>query len=183
MPLEIFSLADAGSSARELLLASARALCCEYRDALLAHGVPIDTFQNFSDEIATLPSDFIPPRGGLWLALESTSAASPDAIHLGCRGAFTAVGLVALRDVGCGRGEIKRLFVRPAARRGGAASALSAALEAAARAQGFSALVLDSLERLPGARQLYERLGFSACGAYNANPMPDALWMTKRLAE
>lgn len=186
--IEIFALSDAGSAIRGHLLDEARALCGEHRDALVAAGVPIDAFQSFSAEIAALPADFVPPRGGLWLALLPThlatldaSALAPPAVHLGCRGAFYVIGIVALREHGNGRAEIKRLFVRAAFRRLGAATALSAELERAARTIGYSELVLDSLDRLSGTRALYTRLGFETTGDYNGNPMEDVFFMRKAL--
>ena len=170
---EVLSLASAGSAIRPPLLAAARELMLEYRDALLVAGVPIDDMQGFRAEIEALPGAFVPEqRGGLWLAVLPAPDAygSPDqrcVVHLGCRGAFRVVGCVALRDLGGGRGEVKRLYVCPRARRLGVARALSAELEAAARAHGFREVVLDSVARLEGAVALYTGLGFATTGAYN----------------
>jgi GNAT superfamily N-acetyltransferase len=166
------------------LLACLRQLCLEYRDALLAAAVPIDEFQGFSSEIDALPGSYVAAqRGGIWLALLPAPSQVPGdlSVHLGCRGAFDVVGCVALRDLGAGRGEIKRLYVRPAHRGLGAALALSAAVEAFAVQQQYRELLLDSLQRLPHALALYERLGFSLCQRYNTNPMPDVVFMSKRL--
>jgi len=167
------------SAVRAAMCAAARGLCLEYRDALVASAVPIDDFQHFTAEIANFPAGF----AGAWLALlpaNAPSALTTDApvVHLGCRGAFAAVGVVALRDLGGGRAELKRLFVRPPARRLGAAAALTAAAAAAARAAGARELVLDTLGRLETSR-LYERLGFAPIAPYNDNPMPDALFYGK----
>jgi GNAT superfamily N-acetyltransferase len=84
------------------------------------------------------------------------------------RGAF----LVAHEDghpVGCGAirrldhqvGEIKRMYVRPAARGRGIGSAILAALEAEARGLGVSRLVLEAGPRQPEALALYARAGFA----------------------
>lgn len=195
--MEVFRLSDAGSAIYEPLLCAARALCREYYKSLIAQGVPIDDFQAFSKEIDSLPSDFIPPRGGLWLALHpanetggpapSSTAASADAyaesyiVHLGCRGAYRVVGIVALRDLGGGRGEVKRLYVREQSRRLGAATALSGELERFAKACGYTEVVLDTLARLKAANALYARLNFQLCEDYNGNPMSDAIFMKKLL--
>lgn len=189
--MEIFSLSAAGSAIYEPLLSAARALCREYYALLLAKGVPIDDFQSFSKEIDALPSDFVPPRGGLWLALYPANGEQPAAaqaqgdahiVHLGCRGAFRVIGLVALRDLGGGRGEVKRLYVREQSRRLGAGTALSAELERFARSSGYyTEIVLDTLTRLDAANGLYARLHFERCEAYNSNPMSDAVFMRKLL--
>ena len=174
---EIFALSAAGSAVRPALLAAARALMLEYRDTLLAAGVPIDDMQGFADEIAALPADFVPEaRGGLWLALLPAPDAYGSAdrhriVHLGCRGAFRVVGCVGLRDLGGGRCEMKRLYVQPQWRRLGAARALCDTLEAAARGLGYAELLLDSVARFAGALALYTRLGFAPCERYNA-PSP-----------
>lgn len=180
-PVEVICLSDVGAALQAPLLAAARALCTEYLAVLEGLGVPIDSYQNFRAEIAALPAGYAPPRGGVWLALAPappSPAAPAGVVHLGCRGAYVPVGYVGLRDLGGGRGEVKRLYVQPAARRAGAGRALSAALEAAARAQGFRELVLDSLGRLAHARPLYEALGFEACEPYNYSPLGDVYYVS-----
>jgi putative acetyltransferase len=150
-------------------LAAVAELFCEYREALLAHDVPIDSFQGFGAEIASLPFKYTrAQRGALFLARDSATGAT--------------AGCAALKDLGGGVGEVKRLFTRPAYRRRGVAAALSRAVEAAARELGYERLVLDTLVRLPGARELYASLGFVDVERYNDNPMPDAEFLGKALA-
>jgi putative acetyltransferase len=57
-------------------------------------------------------------------------------------------------------GEIKRMFVRPAARGRGIARLLLARLEVEARARGFRLLRLETGSLQPDARGLYERAGY-----------------------
>lgn len=58
------------------------------------------TFQGIAQELATFPGEYQPPRGRLLLAMRATSA----------------VGCAAGRPLSDTNGELKRLYVRPAAR-------------------------------------------------------------------
>jgi ribosomal protein S18 acetylase RimI-like enzyme len=57
-------------------------------------------------------------------------------------------------------GEIKRLYVRPEARRAGHARVLMAEAIAAARRAGYSMLQLETLPAMMSAQALYASLGF-----------------------
>lgn len=76
-------------------------------------------------------------------------------------------GLKRLPDGTC---EIKRMYVVPAARRGGVARALLAALEDAARGLGYRIARLDTGERQPHAITFYEASGYRRVGNFNNNP-------------
>jgi len=162
---------DGDAAASSPQLQQAAALFAAYRDVLLAHGVPIDDFQSFAAEIAALPGPYARgEKGCILLAALDGGEGAP-------------VGCVAIKDLGAGVGEVKRLYVAPSARRRGVAEALCAALEDVARNEfGYTALVLDTLDRLPGALALYAKLGFSFCDAYNDNPLHDAKFLRKELA-
>lgn len=89
------------------------------------------------------------------------------------RGAFLiaarageAVGCGAVRRIEPGTGEIKRMYVSPAARGAGVGRAVLAALEAEARALGLARLLLETGVRQPEAIALYERAGFSRTGPF-----------------
>ncbi len=157
-------------------IARARALFVEY-----AQWLKVDLcFQGFDAELATLPGAYAPPQGRLLLAGEPGQA----------------FGCIALRrlegDPDRGRadsgpalagatGEVKRLYVRPAARNGGWGRALVLALVAEARAIGYRELKLDTLDWMADARNLYAKLGFRECAPYYSNPLPGAVYMTLRL--
>ena len=164
------------------LLADVAALFLEYRDTLLAHDVPIDVFQNFGAEIEALPHVYVAAsRGCILLAFLNGAP-------VGCIALKEVRGGTALSDdlgdgIGHNVGEVKRLFVRPTARRKGVAALLSSALEDVARGFDYSALVLDTLARLPGALPLYAQLGYRACADYNGNPMKDASFLIKHLPQ
>jgi putative acetyltransferase len=63
-------------------------------------------------------------------------------------------------------GEVKRMYVRPAARGRGVARALLARIEAETRAAGYTRLVLETGIHQPDAIRLYERGGFRVCDAF-----------------
>ena len=104
----------------------------------------------------------------------------PDEVAHG-RGAFlvasrrgAAVGCGAVRRIGDGVGEIKRMFVVRADRGRGAGRAILAALEREARALGLSRLCLETGVRQTVAMVLYERAGFSRVepyGEYIGSPL------------
>ena len=104
------------------------------------------------------------------------------------RGVFliagAGLGCVGLRSgaegLAPGMGEVKRLWVAPAARGQGLALRLMAAVEAEARALGLHRLRLDTSRHLPEARALYLRHGWAEIAAYNQNPHADH-WFEKRL--
>ena len=77
-------------------------------------------------------------------------------------------------------GEIKRMYVRPAARARGVAAALLAALEESALSLGYTALRLDTGPKQFHARQLYRSAGFVEVPPYNENPFA-CYWAEKPL--
>lgn len=110
------------------------------------------------------PGDFEPPGGVLLVASQGKA-------EVGCAG---------LRRLGDGIGEIKRVFVSPAARGRGVASALLIALEERARSLGYGTLRLDTDGREPAALALFRSLGYEPIGDYNGNPYARG-WFQKRL--
>jgi putative acetyltransferase len=75
--------------------------------------------------------------------------------------------------VGCGGvalfsdfAEVKRMYVRDAARRHGVAGAILARLEEEARTAGLAWLRLETGVHQTAAMQLYERAGFRRCAAF-----------------
>jgi GNAT superfamily N-acetyltransferase len=82
------------------------------------------------------------------------------------------VGMAALRRLAVGadgvpRGEVKRLFVRPAGRRRGVARALLSELERIAPELGYRELWLDTHSDEPAA--LFRSAGYADIPAYNEN--------------
>ncbi|MGK5732711.1 GNAT family N-acetyltransferase [Streptomyces sp. URMC 124] len=111
--------------------------------------------------------------------------APPAGVLLVARQGGEPVGCLGLRwfDRGRGTAELKRMFVRPAARGLGAAPALLAAAEAVAREWGAERIVLDTRKDLVEAIALYTRHGFAHVPRYNTpedNPYAE-VWMGKEL--
>jgi len=90
---------------------------------------------------------FDPPQGAFWVARRPRDAGPP-------------VGGVGLRAVDEGIGEVRRLWVDPAARGRGVGRALMAALEEEAARRGLSTLRLATGDRQPEAVALYEATGW-----------------------
>jgi GNAT superfamily N-acetyltransferase len=85
----------------------------------------------------------------------------------------TALGCGALRALGDGVAEVKRMYVVPAARGRGVSRAVLGALEDAARERGWTTLRLETGPRQPEAIGLYTSAGYGpveAFGAYVGDP-------------
>jgi putative acetyltransferase len=78
----------------------------------------------------------------------------------------TAVGCGGLRLLGPGSGEVKRMYVDPAARGTGVAAALLRALEDHARDLGITRLLLETGTGQPDAIRFYQREGYAPIEAY-----------------
>lgn len=96
-----------------------------------------------------------------------------------------AVGCGALRSIGDGVGELKRMYVVPSARGRGVAGAVLAALEDEARRRGWTALRLETGPRQPEAIALYTGAGYRPIepfGTYAGDPdAGDSLFFERRL--
>lgn len=77
-----------------------------------------------------------------------------------------AVGCGAVQPVDAGIGELKRMYVAPAARGRGVARSLLAALEELAGGTGVRTLRLATGERQPEAIAMYEKYGYVLSAPY-----------------
>jgi len=85
-----------------------------------------------------------------------------------------AVACGALRRHGGGVGEVKRMYTRPEMQGRGIGGMIVGEIEALARREGISRLVLETGDRHPAAWRVYERAGFSRCGP--VLDYPDSEW-------
>ena len=115
---------------------------------------------------------------GWFTEVEAEGAALPGGYEsiLLARHGEEIVGCVALRPLGDGVCEMKRLYVRPAGRGSGAGRALVEASVAGARELGYATMRLDTLPRMDAARALYLSLGFREIERYNENPIDGVLF-------
>jgi GNAT superfamily N-acetyltransferase len=86
-------------------------------------------------------------------------------------------GCVAVRRLDQHVCEMKRLYVRPAARGTGAGRALATVAIEHARQRGYAVMRLDTLPLMAEAGSLYASLGFVEVERYNDNPAPGVRFM------
>jgi GNAT superfamily N-acetyltransferase len=106
------------------------------------------------------------------------SAADVAAVLVARDAGGEAVGCGALRPLGDGVAEIKRMYVVPAARGRGLSKLVLAGLEAAARDRGWTTLRLETGPRQPEAVALYEGAGYRPIAAFGpyADDADDSLF-------
>jgi GNAT superfamily N-acetyltransferase len=80
----------------------------------------------------------------------------------------TPLGCGALRALGDGAAEVKRMYVVPAVRGRGVSKAVLAGLEDAARERGWTTLRLETGPMQPEAIGLYTGAGYRPIGAFGA---------------
>ncbi len=142
-------------------LDAARALFAEY-----ARSLNVDLcFQNFDAELAGLPGEYCAPAGALLLA-------TVDGEPAGC-GALRPLPDVDHPDA-C---EMKRLYVRSGFRRLGLGRSIAQRLMDAATQAGYSTLLLDTLDEMEAAREMYASLGFVEVPPYYHNPIAGAHYL------
>lgn len=154
---------NAGASVRLLQAATphqwdeARRLVREY-----AASLNVDlSFQDFDAELRHFTTEYAAPAGAFILAEQ----------------AGQYVACIGLRQFAPDSGEIKRLYVAPAARGRGLGRLLVECIVAAARDIGYRSLLLDTLPFMKEAQALYTSLGFKPTAAYRFNPIAGSAFL------
>ncbi len=124
-------------------------------------------FQDYETEFAALPGKYAEPDGRILLAWQG--------------GAL--VGCAALRRVDGSSCELKRVYVRPAARGHGVGRGLVESMIREARQAGYATMYLDVLPEFGAARQLYRSLGFVPARAVSYNPVEGTAFLALALAQ
>ena len=113
------------------------------------------SLQDFVRELAELPGQYAPPAGALLVAF--------------CNG--QPGGCVAMRRLGTGVCEMKRLYVRHAYRGKGVARRLAGTVVKIARESGYKAMRVNALPWMREAIASYRSLGFEPITPYRRNPI------------
>jgi GNAT superfamily N-acetyltransferase len=123
-------------------------------------------YETFSrlDNPVLVPQELRPPGGAFLVGFAGDEAVAGGGV----------------RRLADGVGEIKRMYVRPAARSRGVAGALLAALESSALSLGFTTVRLDTGPKQSHALRLYRQAGYVEIEPYNDNPFA-CFWGEKAL--
>jgi ribosomal protein S18 acetylase RimI-like enzyme len=147
----------------ETLVENAKELIREY-----AQSLEFDLgFQDFDKEMENFPGQYAPPRGCLYVALDANQP----------------IGCVALRNLGQGVCEMKRLYVKPSLRGQKVGKLLAEIVIKAARDMGYDHLRLDTIPSMKQANMLYNTLGFKQIAPYRFNPIEGATFFELNLKE
>ena len=138
-----------------------RRLIRDYMDSM---GLDL-CFQGIEVELETLPGKYSEPDGALFVACA-------DGVLCGC---------VALKKIGGGICEMKRLFVADECRGMGIGRELVQRILGEAHAKGYRLMRLDTLSTMKSALALYRSFGFRETFAYVYNPIEGAVYMEKEL--
>ncbi|HUF55414.1 MAG TPA: GNAT family N-acetyltransferase [Thermohalobaculum sp.] len=162
----------AGADSGFTIAAVASAADLEAAHALFrayAASLPVDLdYQDFATELAMLPGKYGPPAGALLVARDR---------------AGTPIGCVGLRPLASGVGEMKRLYVDPAARGLGLGRALMEAVVATAAALGYREIRLETLPTMAAAIDMYRRAGFKPVAPYYDTAPAGTLFLGRRLTD
>ena len=131
-----------------------------WREYWASVGLSAD-FQNFSEELDSLPGPYSTPSGRLLLAKIKHEPA----------------GTIAMRGLDERSCEVKRLYVRPHYRGKGLATALLENLLKRAKEAGHTEIYCDTLKSMTAALNMYKQRGFIEVGPYSLNPTPDAIYL------
>lgn len=127
-----------------------------------AASLPVDLcYQNYAEELASLPGKYARPDGRLYLALADGQIA----------------GCAAMRRLDYERAEMKRLYVRDSFRGLKLGRTLAERIILDARETGCRFILLDTLPSMERAQKMYRQLGFVETAPYYDCPIPGTVFM------
>ena len=139
-----------------------------------AKSLPIDiAYQNFQDELDSLPGKYSESQGGALLIARSDTTSN----NHGPSTSSKIIGCVAIRrntDTWC---EMKRLYVLDEARGTKLGGKLVDAILIRAKELGYRGIRLDTLIDMQAARKLYHKYGFVEIEAYYDTPIEGTIFM------
>jgi len=127
-----------------------RKLFLEYQEWL---GIDL-CFQDFEEELATLPGSYAPPKGAILIAVEDREI----------------IGCVGIRPRTENEAELKRLYVQPCHQGRSIGKRLFHTAMSKAKRIGYVSIVLDTLPTMQTAKSLYVAYGFKEIPSYYGNP-------------
>jgi ribosomal protein S18 acetylase RimI-like enzyme len=136
-------------------------------------------FQSFEHELASLPGNYAPPAGRLFLAFWKGEAIGCGALRKFVVSKNAADQAAEDADNIC---EMKRLYVKPEGRGHRIGLALAERLISEARACGYLRMRLDTVPAtMAVAVKMYRAFGFQEIAPYGFNPTPGAIFMELKL--
>jgi putative acetyltransferase len=125
--------------------------------------VPTDDVRTLISELQHVLGAEYPPEQQHGLSLDAIFQPHIQFfVAHGDTGAVGCAGVALFADLA----EVKRMYVRPAARGQGVAEVLLGRIEAAVRAAGLVRLCLETGDRQLAAMRVYARAGFARCAAF-----------------
>lgn len=133
-----------------------------------ANSLEIDLcFQDFEQELESLPGKYAEPEGRLYIAYLDDKVA----------------GCIALRRYDQNSAELKRLYIRNGYRGLGISKRLIQRLLQDALDIGYQSILLDTLDTMKPAINLYSSFGFEEIESYYDNPIEGAKYFKLDLSK
>jgi putative acetyltransferase len=123
------------------------------------------SFQKFEDELLQLKEMYNLPTGAILLAIEND----------------VCIGCVAVRKKETTIAELKRMYIKPTARKKGLGDLLLQEALKMATNLGYKKIWLDTLNNMTPAISLYKKAGFYEIAPYYFNPEKNAVFFEKLL--
>jgi ribosomal protein S18 acetylase RimI-like enzyme/SAM-dependent methyltransferase len=125
------------------------------------------SFQGLDEELENLPGKYAEPEGAIIVAV------AEDAL----------CGCIAMKKLGEGICEMKRLYVGGTHKGKGIGKELVRRIIEEARGKGYRVMRLDTLSTMKPALALYREFGFREIASYVYNPIEGAVFMEKDLVD